>query len=99
MNGVVASLCVWWSVYCGNVDLPNTWPLAFGMTAAEAEAALGAPLIYHSGPRGSEIYLAKYPARIPGAYPVKEGIALQFRGGRLTGWKKDWKLRRPWHHW
>jgi len=23
-------------------------------------------------------------------------LALQFRNGQLTGWKKDWRLRRPW---
>ena len=46
--------------------------------------------------RGSEIYLASGPAGIPGAYPTDFGIALQFRNGRLTGWKKDWQLRRPW---
>jgi len=40
--------------------------------------------------------LAAGPAGIPGFYPVDAGIALQFRNGHLTGWKKDWQLRRPW---
>jgi hypothetical protein len=64
------------------------------MTPAEAAAALGLPLTYHSGPRGSEIYIAAGHAGIPGFYPTAHGIALQFRHGRLTGWKKDWQLRR-----
>jgi hypothetical protein len=65
------------------------------MTRAEASAALGLPLVYHSGRRGNEIYLAAAPAGIPGFYPTDFGIALQFRGGRLSGWKKDWRLVRP----
>ena len=65
------------------------------MKPEEASAALGLPLAYHSGPRGSEIFLAVGQAGIPGFYPVDNGIALQFRRGKLTGWKKDWTLRRP----
>ena len=45
---------------------------------------------------GSEIYLAVGLADIPGFYPVDNAIALQFRRGRLTGWKSDRRLRRPW---
>jgi hypothetical protein len=69
-------------------------PLAFGMTPAEAELALGVPLVHYLGRRSSEIYVASGPARIPGFYPTDYGIALQFRNGRLTGWKKDWQLRK-----
>jgi hypothetical protein len=95
MRRVIASLSVCWIGYCGAPG-SNTHPLAYGMTAAEAALALGAPLTYHSGRRGSEIYLATGQAGIPGFYPVDSGLALQFRRGRLTGWKQDWRLRRPW---
>jgi hypothetical protein len=91
----IATLCVCWLAYCG-APRSNVLPLAFGMTVGEASAALGEPLLYHSGRRGSEIYVAGAPAGIPGFYPTDFGIALQFRNGRLTGWKKDWQLRHPW---
>jgi hypothetical protein len=84
-----------WLAYCGATGT-NTLPLGYGMTPREAEAALGLPLKYHSGGRGSEIYVAVGPAGIPGYYPSKEAIALQFRRGRLTGWKRDWTLKRHW---
>jgi hypothetical protein len=92
-------LCVWWAAFCGTVDRPNTWPLAFGMTPDEVSTALGVPLVYHSGRPGSEIFVARYPANIPGAYASDTGVALQFRKGKLTGWKKDWYLHPPTHHW
>jgi hypothetical protein len=66
------------------------------MSPSEVSAALGLPLTYHSGRRGSEIYVATGPAGIPGFYPSEFGIALQFRRGRLTGWKKDWRLNDRW---
>ena len=94
MRRSVALLCVCWLAWCG-APRSNTAPLAFGMTPAEASAALGLPLVYYSGRGGSKIYIAVGPAGIPGFDPTGFGIALQFRGGRLTGWKKDWWLRRP----
>jgi hypothetical protein len=92
---LIVSLCVCWLAYCG-APRSNTLPLAFGMTPAETASALGAPLTYHSGRHGSKIYVAVKSARIPGFYPVDHGIALQYRRGRLTGWKHDWRLNRPW---
>ena len=71
-------------------------PLAFGMTPEEVSSVLGVPLVYIPDGRGSEIYLAYGSPGIPGFYPVDSAIALQFRKGQLTGWKKDWRLRRPW---
>jgi hypothetical protein len=90
----IATLCVCWLAWCGAPG-SNSVPLAFGMTPDQASAALGLPLIYVSGRPGSEIFVATGPAGIPGFYPTDHGIALQFRRGRLTGWKKDWQLRRP----
>jgi hypothetical protein len=85
-------LCL--AAYCGTQS--NTVPLAFGMTPEQASLALGVPLVFHSGRDGSEIYLAHGSAGVPGLYPVDSALALQFRKRRLTGWKKDWRLVRPW---
>jgi hypothetical protein len=84
---------VCWLAWCGEPGW-NAYPLAFGMTPGEASAALGKPLQYHSGPPGSEIFIVTARAGIPGFYPTENIIALQFRRGRLTGWKKDWHLHR-----
>jgi hypothetical protein len=93
MKRLAASLVTCWAAYCGLQS--NTFPLAFGMTPDQAAVALGVPLVYHSGPRGSEILLAFGTPGIPGFYPSDSAIALQFRRGHLTGWKKDWRIRRP----
>ena len=92
MNRVVASLFVCWMT-CGLQS--NTAPLAFGMTPQEAELALGTPLVYHFGRPGSEIFVVYGTPGIPGFYSVDSALALQFRRGHLTGWKKDWRVRRP----
>jgi hypothetical protein len=94
MKRVVASLWVCFAAYCGAQT--NTAPLAFGMTPDQASAALGVPLVYYSGPPGSEIFLAYGSAGVPGAFPVDSALALQFRKGHLTGWKKDWRVRHLW---
>jgi hypothetical protein len=84
-------LCVCWLAYCG-APRSNTMPLAFGMSPQQAEAALGEPLIYHSGRGGSKIYVASGPTGIPGYYRADTTVALQFRKGRLTGWKSNYQL-------
>jgi hypothetical protein len=93
MKRVVASLCICWAAFCGTQS--NIVPLEFGMTPAQASSALGVPLVYYSGGKGSDIYVAYGSPGIPGFYPVDSALALQFRNGQLTGWKKDWRLRRP----
>ena len=71
-------------------------PLAFGMTREQVEQLAQAPLIYLSGARGSERYLVQRAASVPGFYPVDTRIVLQFRRGRLTGWRRDWQMRPYW---
>ena len=71
-------------------------PLAFGMTREQVEQLAQAPLIYLSGPRGSERYLIERLSTVPGFYPVDTRIVLQFRRGRLTGWRRDWQMRPYW---
>lgn len=76
-----------------NALASNTAPLAFGMTQQQASDALGAPLkLVAVQRRGGETYFADRDARVPG-YPAGEHIFLQFRRGRLTGWKTDWAIR------
>ena len=95
IKSIAASIGLCWTAYCGPYD-STAWPLAFGMTPQEASSALGMPLTYHSGPPGSEIYLAGGSAGVPGRFPVDAAISLQFRRGHLTGWKSNWSLPRPW---
>jgi hypothetical protein len=43
-----------------------------------------------------ERYLVERRATVPGFYPVDTRIVLQFRRGRLTGWRRDWQMRPYW---
>jgi hypothetical protein len=91
---ITLSLWICFSAYCGTPS--NTAPLAFGMTPEEVQLALGVPLVLYATRGTSELYLAYGSAGVPGFYPVGAALALQFRRGRLTGWKKDWQLSRTW---
>jgi hypothetical protein len=70
--------------------LSNTTPLAFGMDAQEAASALGTPLQYVRGRPGEEIFLTFRNIGGSGLFYKKDRLFLQFRKGRLTGWKGDW---------
>jgi hypothetical protein len=70
--------------------LSNSTPLAFGMHADEAAAALGTPLNYVRGRPGEEIFLAFRNIGGSGLFYKKDRLFLQFRRGRLAGWKGDW---------
>lgn len=70
--------------------LSNSTPLAFGMPADAAARALGVPLNWVSGTRGNEIYLAIRDIGGSGLFDRRDRLFLQFRKGRLTGWKGDW---------
>ena len=70
--------------------LSNTTPLAFGMDAMEAERALGTPLNYVKGRPGDEVFLTFRDLGGSGLFPSKHRLYLQFRNGRLAGWKGDW---------
>ena len=100
MRRAIASLCVCWLAWCG-APRSNTVPLAFGMTPDEASAALGLPLVYHSGRPGSEIYHRRRPrrhSRLLSDRPrhrlavsprtadrLEEGLAVAAAGAILTG--------------
>jgi hypothetical protein len=70
--------------------LSNSTPLAFGMEVGQASRALGQPLSYVSGRPGNEIYLAIRNIGGSGLFNHNDRLFLQFRKGRLAGWKGDW---------
>ncbi len=70
--------------------LSNTVPLAFGMDPTSAAAALGTPLYHVSGRPGDEVLMAIREGGGSGLLPRRDRLYLQFRAGRLTGWKGDW---------
>jgi hypothetical protein len=74
---------------------PNRTPLAFGMNAEQASSALGVPLNYVRGRPGDELYLALPNVKGMTLSFRSDGLYLQFRRGRLTGWKGDWGTIRP----
>ncbi|MFL9827588.1 hypothetical protein [Rhodoplanes sp. SY1] len=77
---------------------PNTAPLELGMTPQAASIALGVPLEPVAGQGASRTqgdsrtYVARLPAATPGLTPVDGLVWLQFRAGRLTGFKRDWHI-------
>ena len=73
-----------------SVTLSNTTPLIFGMDAQAAATALGVPLNYIGGRPGDEIFLAFRNVGGSGLFFKKDRLYLQFRKGRLAGWKGDW---------
>jgi hypothetical protein len=70
--------------------LSNNTPLAFGMDAEQAARALGTPLTYIKGRPGEETYLTFRDIGGSGLFPHNDRLYLQFRKGRLAGWKGDW---------
>jgi hypothetical protein len=74
---------------------PNNTPLSFGMDAEQASRALGTTLIYVRGRPGNEMYLALSNVKGSALANRSDGLYLQFRHGRLEGWKGDWGENRP----
>jgi hypothetical protein len=66
------------------------------MEAEDAARALGMPLNYISGRPGDEIYLVFRPIGGSGFFNRRDRLYLQFRHGRLTGWKGDWGRNWMW---
>ena len=72
-----------------NARSSNTVPLVFGMDPASAAVALQTPLVHVGGRRGHDIYQALRDGG-GGFFERRDRLFLQFRHGRLTGWKGDW---------
>lgn len=102
MRRLLLIVCLSWlgagAAQAGQAGYSGTYndPFVFGMTPEEVARVVDAPLIYLSGPRGSERYLVERLASVPGFYPVDTRIVLQFRRGHLTGWRRDWQMRPYW---
>lgn len=75
--------------------LSNIAPLQFGMTPEQAAAALNAPMTYIRGRPGDEVFAVPRPASA-GYFERNDQLFLQFRRGRLTGWKGDWGRNWMW---
>jgi hypothetical protein len=76
-------------------QLANSTPLTFGMTADQASQVLGVQLIYVRGRPGEEMYLALPNVKGSALSDRRDGLYLQFRRGKLVGWKGDWGSKRP----
>lgn len=70
--------------------LSNNTPLVFGMGIDEAQRALGTPFTYVRGRPGNEIFLTFRDIGGSGLTLHRDRLYLQFRKGRLAGWKADW---------
>src|SRR5271156_827592 len=70
--------------------LSNNTPLVFGMSVEDASQALGRPLSYVNGSPGNEVFLAIRNAGGSGLIGHSDRLYLQFRKGKLAGWKGDW---------
>jgi hypothetical protein len=76
--------------------LSNDEPLAFGMNVEETSQALRQPLQYVGGARGNETYLALRNLGGSGLIDHHHRLFLQFRRGRLAGWKEDYGRNWMW---
>jgi hypothetical protein len=70
-------------------------PLSFGMSAEQASQSLGVPLNYVRGRPGDELLVALPNVKGAALASRSDGLYLQFRRGKLTGWKGDWGTIRP----
>jgi hypothetical protein len=69
--------------------------LRIGMHVDEVEQVLGVPLQYIRGSVGNELFLAIPNVKGSALSWRSDGLYLQFRKRRLTGWKGDWGTIRP----
>jgi hypothetical protein len=78
---------------------PTNTPLAFGMGVEDVARVLNTPLRYISGRRGNEIYLVIRNTSGTILSARRDPLYLQFRKGRLTGWKGDSSYYTPYWLW
>ena len=74
---------------------PPNIPLSFGMNPEQVSRALGVSLSHVRGRPGDELLLALPDVRGAALASRSDGLYLQFRHGRLSGWKGDWGTVRP----
>jgi hypothetical protein len=101
MRGVILGAAIWIAASASGVMSParaqqsNNTPLAFGMNVEEASRALGTTFIYVRGRPGNEMLLALPNVKGSALSDRQDGLYLQFRRGKLSGWKGDWGTNRP----
>jgi hypothetical protein len=76
-------------------QLPNNAPLFFGMNEEQVSLVLGTTLNYIGGRPGEELYLATRNVKGSALSDRTDGLYLQFRQNKLTGWKGEWRVNRP----
>jgi hypothetical protein len=76
-------------------QMNNNTPLAFGMNVEQASAVLGTTLVYVRGRPGYEMFLALPNVKGSALSDRRDGLYLQFRRGKLDGWKGDWGTSHP----
>jgi|ERR1700727_1883987 hypothetical protein len=74
----------------------NNTPLVFGMSVENASQALDRPLSYVSGSPGNEVFVAIRNGGGSGLIGHNDKLYLQFRNGKLAGWKGDWSRNWMW---
>jgi len=83
------------AAHAQQVLTPPNIPIHFGMNPDEVSGALGVQLQYVRGRAGNELLLALPNVRGAALASRSDGLYLQFRKGRLSGWKGDWGTIRP----
>jgi hypothetical protein len=92
---LVAFACLAWTPAPAQLLTPPNIPLLFGMTPDQASQALGVQLYYVRGRPGDELLVALPNVKGAALASRSDGLYLQFRHGRLSGWKGDWGTIRP----
>jgi len=101
MRAVIFGVAIWMAAMAGSLLSPtlaqqaNNTPLAFGMDTQEASRALGTTLVYVRGRPGDEMFMALPNVKGSALSDRRDGLYLQFRRGKLNGWKGDWGTNRP----
>ena len=98
LAGWLAISCISLAPASGQTALTGrnaTLPLSFGMTPDQASQSLGVPLAYVRGSVGNELLIAVPNVKGAALSSRSDGLYLQFRKGKLTGWKGDWGTIRP----
>ena len=92
---VFANIAIAHAAYKAEPAVRSGAPLAFGMSEQEASVALGVPLSYVRGGSGNELLLALPNVKGSALTIRSDALYLQFRRGKLTGWKGDWGTAKP----
>ncbi|WP_291699581.1 hypothetical protein [Bradyrhizobium sp.] len=83
------------AAHAQQVLTPPNIALSFGMDPDEVSRALGVQLSYVRGRPGDELLLALPDVKGAALASRSDGLYLQFRKGKLSGWKGDWGTIRP----